>query len=113
MLEPELKDATFEIFLWVSWLWQAGQLGLRSASEKPTIFSNTLPQSAQRYSYKGMDLPPDSSFSIVVLVQLKAMGCQTNLRIQPPRVEADKIPASTPGGGFILFEVNARKAKVS
>jgi hypothetical protein len=48
------NEAIFEIFLWVSWLWQAGQAGMRSAWEKLTIFSKTFPQSLQQYSYKGM-----------------------------------------------------------
>jgi hypothetical protein len=52
--KPEANAATVDSFLWVSLLWQAGQTGLRSTSEKRTIFSNTTPQSLQRYSYKGI-----------------------------------------------------------
>jgi hypothetical protein len=44
------KDAMVEIFLWVSLLSQVGQAGVRSASEKRTIFSNASPQSLQTYS---------------------------------------------------------------
>ena len=33
------REANVDIFLWVSGLWQAGQAGERSASEKRTIFS--------------------------------------------------------------------------
>jgi hypothetical protein len=42
-----LKDATAEIFFFVSWLLHVGQVGLRSASEKRTIFSKSSPQSLQ------------------------------------------------------------------
>jgi hypothetical protein len=48
------KDATAESFFWVLGLSQAGHPGRRSASEKRIIISNSLPQSEQRYSYKGM-----------------------------------------------------------
>jgi hypothetical protein len=59
LLPPEAdaadpKDATAESFFWVLELSQAGHLGRRSASEKRIIISNSLPQSEQRYSYKGM-----------------------------------------------------------
>jgi hypothetical protein len=49
-LVEEPNEATCDIFFWVSWLWQLGQTGLRSASDQRTIFSNTSPQALQRYS---------------------------------------------------------------
>jgi hypothetical protein len=51
---PDENEATVESFLRVFWLWQPGQSGRRSASEKRTIFSNSNPHSLQRYSYKGI-----------------------------------------------------------
>ena len=40
-------EANEEIFFFVSLLWHCGQSGLRSASEKRTIFSNSSPHSLQ------------------------------------------------------------------
>ena len=48
------REAIVEIFLRVSWLWQVGQTGFWFASEKRTIFSNSLPHSLHSYSYKGI-----------------------------------------------------------
>jgi hypothetical protein len=48
------KEAIADNFFWVSKLWQEGQVGVRSISEKRTIFSKTCPQVLQRYSYNGM-----------------------------------------------------------
>jgi hypothetical protein len=73
--EADQKHATAESFFCVFGLLQAGQQGgfmppkrypacmkpaghsgRRSASEKRSIISNSFPQSAQRYSYKGIGL---------------------------------------------------------
>jgi hypothetical protein len=48
------SEANVETFFLVSWLWQWGQRGARSASDQRIIFSNTCPQALQRYSYKGI-----------------------------------------------------------
>jgi hypothetical protein len=52
------REAMVEIFLRVSWLWQVGQTWLWLASEKRTIFSNSLPHSLHSYSYKGIAQSP-------------------------------------------------------
>ena len=48
---PEVpNETTIEIFLWVSLLSHMGQTGIRSASEKRTIFSNGSPHLLHSYS---------------------------------------------------------------
>jgi hypothetical protein len=47
LLEVLPSDAKAEIFFFVFRLWQDGQDGLWSASEKRTIFSKSSPQSVQ------------------------------------------------------------------
>jgi hypothetical protein len=42
-----LNEAGAEIFFLVSWLWQAGQAGIKSTSEKRIIFSKSSPHSLQ------------------------------------------------------------------
>jgi hypothetical protein len=56
MVEDITREAKDEIFFLVCWLWQEGQAGFRLASEKRTIFSNSLPHSLQWYSYKGITI---------------------------------------------------------
>jgi hypothetical protein len=48
--ELAVKDTTDDIFLRVWVLLQFGQVGIWLASEKRSCFSNSAPQSLQRYS---------------------------------------------------------------
>jgi len=48
--ELAVKDTTDDIFLRVCVLLQLGQAGSWLASEKRSCFSNSVPQSLQRYS---------------------------------------------------------------
>jgi hypothetical protein len=54
--EEAPKEAMVDIFFWVSKLAHFGQVGVRSISEKRTIFSKVSPQVLQRYSYKGIEV---------------------------------------------------------
>jgi len=54
--DPVPKEtATVDSFFRVLGLLQCGQAGSWLASEKRSVFSNSVPQSLQRYSYVGMD----------------------------------------------------------
>jgi hypothetical protein len=56
--DPFPKEiATVDSFFRVLGLLQCGQAGSWLASEKRSVFSNSVPQSLQRYSYVGMDDP--------------------------------------------------------
>jgi len=58
LLFAEPSADTIEIFFFVSWLEQLGQIGLWSASDQLSLFSKASPQVLQRYSYIGITKPP-------------------------------------------------------
>jgi hypothetical protein len=55
--DPFPNEIVVDSFFRVLGLLQCGQAGSWSASEKRSVFSNSVPQSLQRYSYVGMDDP--------------------------------------------------------